>query len=105
MVQRVLQHLGLPTRSTRRGQSGRHPGHSKPRICPRALPNSTPPAEGAASREEGCRRAAPILFQVSLSLALLGLLDENRLQTAALPALSKGEGLGRKRDSNSTRRP
>jgi hypothetical protein len=53
-----------PPRSPRRGQRGRHPGHSKPRISPRALPNSTPTAEGAASHEEGCRREAPLLFPV-----------------------------------------
>jgi hypothetical protein len=55
---------------------GSHPGHSKPRINPGLLPN---------------------LMRSAFPLALPGVLDQNRLQSAALFALSKGEGLSRDR--------
>ena len=80
-----------PPRSPRGGQRGRHPGYSKPRISPRALPNSTLPAEGAASREERCRRARRSSSRSAFFLALLRLPAEDRLLTTALSALSKGE--------------
>ena len=55
-------------------------------------------AEGAlrrAKRGVGARRS--LSSRSVFSLALLRLLDENRLQTAALSALSKREGLSRNR--------
>ena len=49
-----------------------------------------------AKRGVGVRRRFP--SRSAFFLALLRLLDENRLQTAALSALSKGEGLSRDRE-------
>jgi uncharacterized protein YbaR (Trm112 family) len=57
VVQRILRHLGLPTEVPELRPPGRRPGDSRhSTINPGTLPNSMPPAESVASREEGASR-------------------------------------------------
>ena len=95
-------HLATPRSAHRctRGAAGAGatPATRTPRISPRRsrIRRRLLRALRRAKRGVGVRRR--FSSRSAFSLALPRLLDENRLQTAALSALSKGEGLSRDRE-------